>query len=76
MISALCRTTDMSVTVLPMVLEVARLYGGFLLAPSRLPKYFAWIDALSYIKYSFVGASLNELYGLKLSCDGLKKCYN
>lgn len=58
----------MSVTVLPMVLEVARLFGGFFLAPSRLPKYFSWLDALSYIKYTFVGASLNELGGLVLSC--------
>jgi ATP-binding cassette subfamily G (WHITE) protein 2 len=72
MISALCKTTDMSVTVLPMVLEVTRLFGGFFLTPSRLPKYFAWLDALSYVKYSFVGTMLSELHGLKLSCDGLK----
>ncbi len=68
MISALCKTTDMSVTVLPMVLEVTRLFGGFFLAPSRLPKYFSWLDALSYVKYTYVGASLNELQGLKLTC--------
>ncbi|CAF4271794.1 unnamed protein product, partial [Adineta steineri] len=37
-----------SVTVLPMALEVSRLFGGFFLAPSRLPKYFAWLDVLSY----------------------------
>ena len=72
MISALCRTTDMSVTVLPMVLEVSRLFGGFFLAPSRLPKYFTWLDALSYVKYSFVGASLNELHDLQLTCEGVK----
>ena len=68
MISALCQTTDMSVTVLPMALEVTRLFSGFFLAPSRLPKYFTWLDALSYVKYSFVGASLNEFQGLRLSC--------
>ena len=68
MVSALCRTTDMSVTVLPMVLEVTRLFGGFFLAPSRLPKYFSWLDALSYVKYTYVGASLNELEGLVLTC--------
>jgi ATP-binding cassette, subfamily G (WHITE), member 2 len=73
MVSALCRTTDMSVTVLPMVLEVSRLFGGFFLAPSRLPRYFSWLDALSYIKYSFVGASLNELQGLKLTCNEPKQ---
>ena len=75
MVSALCRTTDMSVTVLPMVLEVSRLFGGFFLAPSRLPKYFTWLDTLSYVKYTYVGASLNELQGLVLTCtaDDLRK---
>jgi ATP-binding cassette subfamily G (WHITE) protein 2 len=68
MVSALCKTTDMSVTVLPMVLEVTRLFGGFFLAPSRIPKYFSWLDALSYVKYTYVGASLVELQGLKLTC--------
>ena len=72
MVSALCRTTALSVTVLPMVLELARLFGGFFVAPSRLPKYFIWLDAISYINYSFIGATLNELQGLKLSCDGVK----
>ncbi|CAF0758276.1 unnamed protein product [Adineta ricciae] len=68
LVSAVCKTTDMSVTVLPLVLEISRLFGGFFLAPSRLPKYFAWLDALSYIKYTFVGLSLNELEGLVLIC--------
>ncbi|CAF1013544.1 unnamed protein product [Adineta ricciae] len=69
MVSAICKTTDMSVTVLPMALEVTRLFGGFFLAPSRLPKYFSWLDAVSYVKYTYVGASLNELHGLKLTCS-------
>jgi ATP-binding cassette subfamily G (WHITE) protein 2 len=72
MVSALCRTTDLSVTVLPMILEVTRLFGGFFIAPSRLPKYFAWLDAISYVKYTYVGAALGELQDLKLSCDGVK----
>jgi ATP-binding cassette subfamily G (WHITE) protein 2 len=70
MISALCKTTDMSVTVLPMALEVSRLFGGFFLSPANLPKYFSWLDALSYAKYTYVGVSLNELTGLVLSCAG------
>ena len=72
MVSALCRTTSLSVTVLPMVLEVTRLFGGFFVAPSRVPKYLSWIDALSYIKYTFIGAALNELRGLELNCEGVK----
>lgn len=68
MISAICKTTDMSVMVLPLALEVTRLFGGFFLAPLRLPKYFAWLDALSYVKYTYVGLALNELDGLRLVC--------
>ncbi len=69
MISALCKTIEMSITVLAMVLEVSRLFGGFLLAPSRIPKYFSWLDVLSYFKYTYVALSLNELEGLQLACD-------
>ncbi|CAF2346165.1 unnamed protein product [Rotaria sp. Silwood2] len=68
LVSAICKTTDMSVTVLPLALEITRLFGGFFLAPSRLPTYFAWLDALSYVKYTFVGIALNELQGLTLTC--------
>ena len=52
MVSALCKTTDFAVTVLPLTLEIGRLFGGFFLAPALLPKYFVWLDALSYIKYT------------------------
>lgn len=67
-ISALCRTTDLSITVLPLFLEISRLYGGFFLSPANLPSYFKWLDALSYVKYTYVGISLNELRGLELYC--------
>ena len=69
MVSALARTTDLSVTVLPIMLEVSRLFGGFFLAPASLPRYFVWLDALSYVKYSYVGIALNELRTLKLYCS-------
>lgn len=58
----------MSVTVPPMVFEVIRLFGGFFLPPSSFPTYFFWLDALSYMKYVYVGLGLNELQGLKIRC--------
>lgn len=80
MISAICKTTDLSVMVLPLALEITRLFGGFFLAPSRLPKYFSWLDALSYNKYTFVGTALNELHGLNLTSADVDcrkvKCWN
>lgn len=33
-----------------------------------LPKYYSWIDALSYVKYGYVGASLVELQDLEYTC--------
>ena len=89
MVSALARTTDLSVCILPLsawppphpgpsaarslsrvsvrphrvsadaisrlVLELSRLFGGFFLSPANLPRYFVWLDALSYVKYAYVG---------------------
>jgi ATP-binding cassette subfamily G (WHITE) protein 2 len=68
MVSALCRTTDLSVAALPLVLEVSRLFGGFFLSPAHLPHYFVWLDALSYVKYTYVGIAINELRALHLYC--------
>lgn len=68
MVSALCKTTDLSVTILPMVLEACRLFGAFFLSPKNTPKWFSWLDAVSYVQYCYIGVSLNELDGLKLHC--------
>eukprot|EP01126_Amoeba_proteus_P050240 TRINITY_DN591_c0_g1_i18.p1 TRINITY_DN591_c0_g1~~TRINITY_DN591_c0_g1_i18.p1 ORF type:complete len:459 (-),score=68.82 TRINITY_DN591_c0_g1_i18:184-1560(-) len=67
-VSAIGRTTDMAVAILPMALEICRLFGGFFLPPITLPAYFSWLDALSYVKYTYVGVSLNELHGLQYNC--------
>ena len=68
MISAVARTTSLSVTILPMALEMARLFGAFFLAPINLPVYFIWLDWTSYVKWAYIGISLNELQGLQLTC--------
>jgi len=67
-ISAFARTTDRAVVVLPLVLELCRLFGGFYLSPAQLPDYFVWLSALSYLKYAYTGTSLNELTGLEYNC--------
>lgn len=72
-VSAVCRTTTLAVSVLPMALEIARLFGGFFLSPATLPPYFSWLDALSYAKYTYVGVALNELTGLTLSCTAAQR---
>jgi ABC-type multidrug transport system ATPase subunit/ABC-type multidrug transport system permease subunit len=55
--------------VLPFSCEFARLFGGWFLSPKDIPHYFKFIDFLSYVKYGFVGLSLNELTDLQLQCN-------
>ncbi|KAI8846854.1 P-loop containing nucleoside triphosphate hydrolase protein [Chytridium lagenaria] len=68
-ISAVCRTTTLSITVLPLIFELHRLFGGFFLSPANLPIHFSFLDGISYVKYAYVGIALNELSGLKLVCS-------
>ena len=46
-VSALCRDVDTSVVVLPMFLEITRLFGGFFLAPALQQE---WMVVLDYIR--------------------------
>jgi ABC-type multidrug transport system ATPase subunit len=61
---------EMSTVVLASMLEISRLYGGFFTSPLQLASAPNWrfADALSYLKYAFVGVALNELHGLELTC--------
>jgi ATP-binding cassette subfamily G (WHITE) protein 2 len=43
--------------------------GGFFLSPAHTPVYWRWLDSLSYVKWTYVGISLNELTGLVLTCS-------
>lgn len=71
MISCVCKTIELSGVILAACYEVTRLYGGWFISPALLKLYPQWkfIDAMSYIKYVFIGISLNENYGLELQCD-------
>lgn len=70
MVACVCVSLEMSTVVLSVLLELSRLYGGFFTSPEQLNLYANWrfADALSYLKYTFVGVALNELTGLELTC--------
>ena len=70
MISCLFVSIEMSTVVAAMAYEIARLYGGWFISPFLMSTYPDWkfADAVSYIKYAFVGVSLNENDGLVLTC--------
>jgi ATP-binding cassette subfamily G (WHITE) protein 2 len=56
--------------------EASRLYGGFFASPKLLEQIPDWkfVDALSYLKYTFLGIAINELEDLTLECVPGQKC--
>ena len=81
MISCICVSIELSTIILAAVYEISRLYGGWFISPKLLFQYPNWkfADSLSYIKYTFVGVSLNENDGLLITCaqselDSNNKC--
>jgi len=70
LVSCVCVSIELSTVVLACIYEISRLYGGWFIKPADMSLYPEWrfADALSYIKYSFVGISLNEDNGLKIKC--------
>jgi len=69
-VSAWCRSATLASAIVPLFVELFRLFGAFFVPPSLLPGYFAWIDAVSFVKYSFLALAQNELEGLQLDCVG------
>eukprot|EP01041_Mallomonas_annulata_P006045 gene6045-12187_t len=74
MTSCLCVSIQMSTVVLAFFMEVTRLYSGFFISPALLiqtPLYYRYkfADALSYMKYSYVGFCINEYKDLALYCS-------
>lgn len=70
MLSCICVSIELTTVVMSVGFEISRLYGGFFISPTQLNDYPDWhfADALSYIKYCFVGVALNELTDLDLTC--------
>lgn len=74
-VTCCCVSIEMSTVVLASLLEISRLYGGFFVSPHLLESANNWkfADALSYLKYAFVGVALNELHGLELTCTSAER---
>jgi len=71
MCSCLCVSIEMSTVVLACAMEITRLYSAFFVSPNLLLQSndrWQFADALSYMKYGYVGLTLNEYKGLKFTC--------
>lgn len=70
-VTCFCVSVELSTIVLSLLFEICRLFGGFFASPKQVEDIPKWkfADALSYVKYAFLGVAINELTGLELSCD-------
>lgn len=79
LVVCMCVSIEKSTIVLSFLFEISRLFGGLYTNPDQLLDYPKWkfADALSYIKYAFIGVSLNEYHGLDFdtsTCKPGKAC--
>lgn len=78
-VTCICVSVEMSTIVLSCLFEVCRLYGGYYFSPEQFTSvhgmyHWRFADALSYIKYVYVGVALNELHDLDLVCPSTGGC--
>lgn len=68
--ACLCVGVERATVLLAAAYEISRLYGAWFISPALMSSYSDWrfADTLSYIKYSYVGVSLNENLHLLLTC--------
>jgi hypothetical protein len=61
---------ELSCVVLACVMEITRLYSAFFVPPVALDNYPNWkfFDAISYMKYGYVGLVINEYEGWIIPC--------
>jgi ATP-binding cassette subfamily G (WHITE) protein 2 len=66
LVSSIAGNVIMAAAALPLAIEIARLFGGYFMPPIGLPLYFAWIDAVSYVKYVYMAVTMNQFTGLAI----------
>eukprot|EP00597_Dinobryon_sp_UTEXLB2267_P005220 CAMPEP_0170078388 /NCGR_PEP_ID=MMETSP0019_2-20121128/14987_1 /TAXON_ID=98059 /ORGANISM="Dinobryon sp., Strain UTEXLB2267" /LENGTH=661 /DNA_ID=CAMNT_0010291231 /DNA_START=84 /DNA_END=2069 /DNA_ORIENTATION=- len=61
---------ELSCVVLACCMEITRLYSAFFVSPQALQNYPKWkfFDAISYMKYGYVGLCLNEYQNWTIPC--------
>ena len=65
LVSAATGRIILAAAALPLAMEVARLFGAYYVPPISLPKYFSWLEAISYITYVYMGTVQSQFIGLE-----------
>jgi len=69
MLSACFTNVTMAAQVAPAVVILFLIFSGFLINESSIPVYFVWLREISFIRYAFKAAAVNEFEGAQFDCN-------
>lgn len=68
LIAALSKTIDDATKVTGVGIQVLIVYTGYLISPSQMRPWFAWLRFLNWIQYGFEMLMSNEFYNANMQC--------
>eukprot|EP00048_Salpingoeca_helianthica_P015136 m.225213 g.225213 ORF g.225213 m.225213 type:complete len:662 (-) comp16645_c0_seq1:321-2306(-) len=73
-ISAVTPSFEVASVIVPVCTIILMLFGGFYLNSRSIWIGFVWIEALSFLKYSFTAVAVNEFRGTTWTCSDPTNC--
>ena len=70
MIVNLIPNPQIALQVFPLLFMPLMIFSGFYLNKENTPKYFIWVQYISFIKWAFQGIVLNEFTDVPFHCKG------
>lgn len=68
-LSACCQSVTMAPQLAPAVVILFLVFNGFMINEESIPDYFVWLKEISFIRYAFKGAAVNEFEGSRFACS-------
>jgi len=73
-ISAVAPTVGVALAIAPLIMMPLLIFGGFFVNTDSIPKYFIWLEYMSFFKYGFEAIVVNEWNGKTIGCDTGEIC--
>eukprot|EP00933_Yihiella_yeosuensis_P038428 TRINITY_DN32360_c0_g1_i1.p1 TRINITY_DN32360_c0_g1~~TRINITY_DN32360_c0_g1_i1.p1 ORF type:complete len:644 (+),score=106.78 TRINITY_DN32360_c0_g1_i1:59-1990(+) len=68
-LAASFKNVTMAPQVAPAVVILFLIFNGSFVNEESIPSYFIWLREISFIRYAFKAAAVNEFEGAKFTCD-------
>jgi len=70
-LSACFKSVTMAPQIAPAAVILFLIFNGSLINEDSIPVYFLWLREISFIRYAFKGAMLNEFHDVTFTCEGI-----